>query len=327
MLLPVVRGEPDNSFLPPQAYLFSVPQEACRQPPFALLQARTQQHDTLVEDAAKKVLLRIWPEVIRRVLPELEELAAASQRDRAYQSPGHGVHPMADSRVAPARVPAAPANTGSSRQQADVQETMSSPTGLRMPAQEPTEHQHRSQHDPEGSNGGVRRADAGPGHQASALHMALQKLSVPSPPPLDPLSRGNAGSAAAAAGAGEVMLRPHAEEDQIASLCSLPSVPQVAARAAAVAVAAPQQLQARQEGAQSKFRSPGEAIRSKSLTPGRPRWQRWGAIRAALSVADLVCDSDAAAHRMMPLSCDFVLWFPDMMGCGRPLSNGVGSMG
>lgn len=51
--------------------------------------------------------------------------------------------------------------------------------------------------------------------------------------------------------------------------------------------------------ARSRFRSPGEAIRSQSVTHGRPRWQRWVGVQARL-----------AGGELNPLSTDSVpfLW-------------------
>eukprot|EP00892_Ulva_mutabilis_P011086 jgi/Ulvmu1/834/UM010_0208.1 len=48
----------------------------------------------------------------------------------------------------------------------------------------------------------------------------------------------------------------------------------------------------------SRFRTPGDAIRSQSVTPGRPKWQRWIGVQARLALADTgpaAAASDAGA--------------------------------
>lgn len=260
-------------------------------PQSTLLQVQTVQHGTLIEDAAKKVLLSIWPEVIRRIRPELDELADARQQHRTEPGPSHGSHPVAESGTAPGHLSKATSGAASApEEQARVQSRP--PSAAAPPSERPETSEGRAQQqDREGFSGGGGPADTS--RQASPLHLALQKLSLPSPTPLPPLHRGTRATASAAVCAGEVMVRRNEDEDGIPSLCALASVAAVAVQAAAGAAAAaqPLQLQPRQKGAHSRFRSPGDAIRSKSGAPGRPRWQRWGAIRAALSAADLVCDS------------------------------------
>lgn len=241
--------------------------------------------------------MHIWPEVVRKLHPQLEELAAT--RLQPEQAPSLGTRTITHCEAAPGHVPESAGGTGHS--QYHLAEQVRPASGTDIPSQEPQPQEHER----EGSSGGNRQAavPSQSNQQASTLHMELQKLSFPNPPQLPPVHPNSA-----TVGVGRRLLQPNVEQGQLTSLFGLETAPSElplhaghaysntgAAGAVLHAAAAATQLpplQLQQRGPQSRFKSPGEAIRSKSWAPGRPRWQRWGSISAALSAADLVCASD-----------------------------------
>lgn len=85
----------------------------------------------------------------------------------------------------------------------------------------------------------------------------------------------------------EPLSAPSVVERSIALSRHLPSLP--------LAPHADMMMQS-MRGPQSRFRTPGDAIRSKSWALGRPRWQRWGVISAALASGALVTQSSGSEH-------------------------------
>ena len=213
-------------------------------------------HPQLQLDATQAVVKEIWPQVIQTLLPELEK-----------QLPLPGSSPVPD------QPPSAACDVAALPQTSTPEPLLSAPISSQPipdPPTQPESHPEPSglgEHPPSDST--IRPA-AHNTAKSNPISHGGHHLFLPSAPPC---KRGSTDQLRSRAFTVPGALEP-----------SIPTRTPPAAKRHSDTTAV---IGVPQATGHSRFRSPGDAIRSLSVTNGRPRWQRWLGVQACLASGEL----------------------------------------